>query len=112
MKEEPDGGRFSIEDATDGLVGIARKDSRLFRRSGTRARRRALHVDVFCLAGRPYELSKNLHRLASSRALRLAPSCIAAPQRGQFQLAGPAAAIRARRLRCGVVASSWRPSVR
>jgi len=34
-----------------------------------------------------YELSKNLHRLASSRAVRLAPICIAAPHLGQFQLA-------------------------
>lgn len=39
-----------------------------------------------------YELSKNLHRLASSRAVRLAPICIAAPHRGQFQLAEVAAA--------------------
>ena len=39
-----------------------------------------------------YELSKNLHRLASSRAVRLAPICIAAPHRGQFQLAELAAA--------------------
>lgn len=35
-----------------------------------------------------YELSKNLHRLVSSRAVRLAPICIAAPHFGQFQLAG------------------------
>jgi hypothetical protein len=34
-----------------------------------------------------YELSKNLHRLASSQAVRLAPICIAAPHLGQFQLA-------------------------
>ena len=34
-----------------------------------------------------YELSKNLHRLASSPAVRLAPICIAAPHLGQFQLA-------------------------
>lgn len=39
-----------------------------------------------------YELSKNLHRLASSLAVRLAPICIAAPHRGQFQLAELAAA--------------------
>ena len=39
-----------------------------------------------------YELSKNLHRLASSQAVRLAPICIAAPHRGQFQLAELAAA--------------------
>lgn len=34
-----------------------------------------------------YKLSKNLHRLASSRAVRLAPICIGAPHFGQFQLA-------------------------
>ena len=34
-----------------------------------------------------YELSKNLHRSASSQAVRLAPISIAAPHRGQFQLA-------------------------
>ena len=39
-----------------------------------------------------YELSKNLHRLASSRAVRLAPICIAAPHLGQFQLADVAGA--------------------
>jgi hypothetical protein len=39
-----------------------------------------------------YELSKNLHRLASSRAVRLAPICIAAPHLGQFQLADAAGA--------------------
>jgi|SRR5579872_65280 len=39
-----------------------------------------------------YELSKNLHRLASSRAVRLAPICIAAPHFGQFQLADVAGA--------------------
>lgn len=39
-----------------------------------------------------YELSKNLHRLASSRAVRLAPICIAAPHLGQFQLAVEVAA--------------------
>ena len=33
-----------------------------------------------------YELSKNLHRLASSPAVRLAPISIAAPHFGQFQL--------------------------
>jgi hypothetical protein len=39
-----------------------------------------------------YELSKNLHSLASSQAVRLPPICIAAPHRGQFQLAEVAAA--------------------
>ena len=46
-----------------------------------------LHVDAPTWWA-DYELSKNLHRLASSRAVRLAPICIAAPHRGQFQLAG------------------------
>ena len=41
------------------------------------ARRRFLHWPE------PHELSKNLHWLASSRALRLLPSCIVAPQCGQ-----------------------------
>ena len=39
-----------------------------------------------------YELSKNLHRFASSLAVRLAPISIAAPHRGQFQHAELAAA--------------------
>ena len=38
-----------------------------------------------------YELSKNLHRLASSGAVRLMPICIAAPHLGQLQLAEVAA---------------------
>jgi len=39
-----------------------------------------------------YKLSKNLHRLASSREVRLAPIGIAASHRGQFQLVELAAA--------------------
>ena len=55
------------------------------------------HVGVQLHVGAPtwsadYELSKNLHRLASSRAVRLAPICIAAPHFGQFQLADVAGA--------------------
>jgi hypothetical protein len=50
-----------------------------------------LHVDAPTWSA-DYELSKNLHRLASSQAVRLAPICIAAPHRGQFQLAELAAA--------------------
>jgi hypothetical protein len=89
MKEKPEGrtaaSRRALADASVGWPGRY-FDGRFCGRR-TRLRRRAVARRRSNLIG-DYELSKNLHRLASSRAVRLAPICIAAPHSGQFQLAG------------------------
>lgn len=93
LKEKPEGGRVRVG---------ARSPMRLY--SGSSGSSMSVFageahdcVGVQLHVGAPtwsvdYELSKNLHRLASSRAVRLAPICIAAPHLGQFQLADVAGA--------------------
>jgi hypothetical protein len=93
LKEKPEGGRLRVG---------ARSLMRLYsgpNGSSTPVFAGGAHsrVGVQLHVGAPtwsadYELSKNWHRLASSRAVRLAPICIAAPHLGQFQLAAEVAA--------------------
>jgi hypothetical protein len=93
LKEKPEGGRLRVgEHSLDAFVlcpnGISMP---VFGGEAHDCVGVPLHVGAPTWSA-DYELSKNLHRLASSRAVRLAPICIAAPHFGQFQVADVAGA--------------------
>ena len=110
LKEKPEGGELELPIGSRWGCPLSPTIVRYWSSAAAAHRRVGVQLHVGAPAwSADYELSKNLHRLASSRAVRLVPICIAAPHLGQFQLAVEVTAASGHTCRgCGVIASSWR----